>query len=63
MDYGYEFSSSQLKTIGKIIILLKKDNNYILYEGLKRSAFEFDFMTEDGLPSNEIEQSITIMAS
>ena len=63
VDYGYEFSSSQLKMIAETIILMKKDNNYILYEGLQRPAFEFDFMTEDGLPSNEIEQNTTIMAS
>ena len=61
-DYGYDFSSSQLKMIGEKTILMKKGNVYTLYEGLQRPAFEFDFLTEDGLPSNEIESDTEINA-
>ena len=63
VDYGYDFSTSQLKMIGETTIIMKKDNNYILYEGLQRPAFEFDFMTEDGSPSNEIDQKNTIISA
>ena len=63
VDYGYDFATSQLKMIGETTIIMKKDNNYILYEGLQRPAFEFDFMTEDGSPSNEIDQKNTIISA
>ena len=63
VDYGYDFSSSQLKMIGEKIIIMKKEDNYNLYKGLQRPAFEFDFMTEQGLPSNEIENDTIIYAN
>ena len=63
VDYGYDFSSSQLKMIGEKIIIMKRNNNYNLFKGLQRPAFEFDFMTEQGLPSNEIEDDNTIYAN
>ena len=63
VDYGYDFSSSQLKMIGEKIIIMKKDNNYNLYKGLQRPAFEFDFMTEQGLPSNKIDDDTIIYAN
>ena len=63
VDYGYDFYSSQLKMIGETIILMKPENNYILYKGLQRPAFEFDFMTENGLPSNKIDNETIIIAN
>ena len=35
---------------------MKENNYYTLYKGLQRPAFEFDFMTQEGLPSNEINR-------
>ena len=60
---GYVFAKSLLKMIGEKIIIMKQENVYTLYEGFQRPAFEFDFMTEDGLPSNEIPQQTEITAS
>lgn len=60
--YGYDFSTSQLKMIGETVILMKKGSVYTLYEGLQRPAFEFDFLTEEGLPSNEIDPNTEINA-
>ena len=60
--YGYDFSKSQLKMIGEKEILMQKDNIYTLYEDLQRPSFEFDFLTEEGLPSNEIPQDTDIEA-
>ena len=63
VDYGYDFSLSQLKMIGDTITLMQKGEHYTLYEGLQRPAFEFDFMTENGLPSNEMDNTTIIQAT
>ena len=63
VDYGYDFSSSQLKMVGETTILMKRDDHYTLYEGLQRPAFEFDFMTENGLPSNGMDNDTLINAT
>ena len=60
--YGYDFSKSQLKMIGEKEIIMQKDNIYTLYEELQRPSFEFDFLTENGLPSNKIPQDTDIEA-
>ena len=59
IDYGFDFTKSQLKMIGEKTILMKEKNYYILYHGLQRPAFEFDFITQNGLPSNEINREET----
>ena len=57
IDYGFDFDKSQLRMIGEKPILMKEGNYYTLYKGLQRPAFEFDFMTQEGLPSNEINRT------
>ena len=59
VDYGFDFDKSQLRMIGENSILMKEENYYTLYKGLQKPAFEFDFMTQEGLPSNEIKREET----
>ena len=61
VDYGFDFDKSQLKMIGEKLVLMKEGNYYNLYYGLQRPAFEFDFITQSGLPSNEINRKETII--
>ena len=54
---GFDFSLSQVKMIGERILLMTQDSYYTLYDGLIRPAFEFAFMTNNGLPSEYIDQN------
>ena len=63
IDYGYDFYASQLKMIGEATTLMKKDSFYTLYEGLQRPAFEFDLMTQEGLPATDLEEGTVINAT
>ena len=62
IDSGFDFSLSQLKMVGDKIILMIERSYYTLYEGLQRPAFEFDFLTHQGLPSNEVDRNSDIKA-
>ena len=62
-DYGYDFYASQLKMIGETTTLMKKDSFYTLYEGLQRPAFEFDLMTQEGVPATDLEDGTVINAT
>lgn len=62
IDFGFDFSKSQLKMIGEKVLLMSENGYYTLYNGLQRPAFEFDFLTIEGLPSGNVDRNIGIEA-
>lgn len=59
IDIGFDFSLSQLKMIGDKAVMLSEKGYYTLYNGLQRPAFEFDFLTIEGLPSGNVDRDNT----
>ena len=62
IDSGFDFPLSQLKMIGDSVTLMTEGSVYTLYKGLQRPAFEFDFLTPQGLLTNKIDKNTNIEA-
>ena len=62
IDFGFDFSKSQLKMIGDKVLLMSENGYYTLYNGLQRPSFEFDFLTIEGLPSGNVDRNTGIEA-
>jgi hypothetical protein len=42
---------------------MSENGYYTLYNGLQRPAFEFDFLTIEGLPSGNVDKNTGIVAT